>query len=401
MDVSQFFIGLLVILLSSKVLAEVFTYLHLPSVLGEVVAGILIGPSLLNVIHPDSIFYLLAEIGILLLLFEVGLQTDVGQLARVGLESSLVAVTGVVMPAALVYAVCFYMLSLSFAVSLFMAGTFVATSIGITVRVLHDLRMDRSRMAKVVLGAAVLDDVIGVIILAILYNFSQKGSIQWMSSLKILAFIALFLVVAPVLTKLMVPAITKMEEKSRTKGLLPVVSISIILALALVANLAGAPAILGAFAAGIALAHRFFLPFGPYGKDRKNRLTDKIESGMKPIIDLFVPIFFVIVGASINLTKIDFTSPTFWIAASALTAVSIAAKILSGAWAKGNLRTKLTTGIAMVPRGEVGLIFAEVGRRSGVFDDSFYAVAVFVVALTTLAGPLLLKGVAEPVSKEQ
>ncbi len=401
MDVSQFFVGLLVILVSSKVLAEVFARLHLPTVLGEVSAGIVIGPSLLNLIQANSIFYFLAEIGILLLLFEVGLDTDVGQLARVGFESSLVAVTGVAAPAVFVYAICFYALSLSFAASLFMAGAFVATSIGITVRVLHDLRMDRLRMAKVVLGAAVLDDVIGVVILAILYNFSQTGSVRWTPSLKILAFIACFLVAAPALTKLTAPAIEKMEEESRTKGLLPAVSISLILVLALVANLAGAPPMLGAFAAGIALARRFFLPFGLYRKERENKLTAKIESGMKPLIDFFVPIFFVIVGASMNLRKIDFTSLRFWIAAAALTVASIAGKTASGIWAKGTLRTKLQAGIAMAPRGEVGLIFAEVGRRGGVFDDALYAVAVFVVALTTLAGPLLLRLAAKPASKER
>lgn len=391
MDVSQFLAGLLLILISAKIFSEAFAYLNLPSVLGEVMAGVLLGPSVLTIIHPDSVFHLLAEIGILLLLFEVGLQTDVGQLARVGLESSLVAVTGVLVPVMGVYLVCFYMLALPLAVSLFMAGTFVATSIAVTVRVLHDLRMDRSRMARIVLGAAVLDDVIGVIILAILYDFSQNGHIDLLSATRVLAFVTMFLVVAPVMTKLLVPAITKMEERSRTKGLLAAVSVSIILILALAAQVAGAPAILGAFAAGIALAHKFFLPFGPYSKDKENKLTDRIESAMQPIIDLFVPIFFVMVGVSMNLREIDYSSLTFWTAATGLTAVSIAAKIASGVWVRGRLRTKLQTGIAMVPRGEVGLIFAEVGKRSLVFDDALYAVAVFVVALTTLAGPLFLK----------
>jgi Kef-type K+ transport system membrane component KefB len=120
-------------------------------------------------------------------------------------------------------------------------------------------------------------------------------------------------------------------------------------------------------------------------------LAEKIEHSMKPIIDLFVPVFFVIVGASMNLQLIDFTSETFWYMAGLLTLCAIAAKMASGIWIGGSFRRKLSTGIAMVPRGEVGLIFAEVGKKSGIFDDMIYAVIVFVVALTTLFAPLALR----------
>ncbi len=391
MEVSEFFLKLLVILLSAKLFAEVFAFLRLPSVLGEVIAGIIIGPSLLGIIVPDATFYLLAEIGILLLLFEVGLETDIGQLVKVGIQSSLVAVTGVLLPAVAGFWISSHVFNLPFVVSLFVGGTLVATSIGITVRVLVDLRKHQTKTAKIVLGAAVLDYVVGVVILAVLYDFAIKGEINIINTVKVLGFIAIFLLIAPVITKLFVPLISRLSSSSRTKGMVPTVIVSIILMLAVISHKVGAPEILGSFAAGIALARRFFLPLGATIDHYSHGLAEKIEENMKPIIDLFVPVFFVIVGASINLTVIDFTSATFWHIAGLLTIVAIIAKMLSGVWVKGGVRTKLSTGIAMVPRGEVGLIFAEVGKKSGIFDDTIYAVIVSVVALTTLFAPILLR----------
>lgn len=391
MEVSEFFLKLLIILLVAKLFAEVFAYLRLPSVLGEVIAGIIIGPSLLGVIVPDATLYLLAEIGILLLLFEVGLETDIGQMAKVGVQSSLVAITGVVVPGFLGYWISSSLLGLPFVVSLFVGGTLVATSIGITVRVLVDLKRHQTKTAKVVLGAAVLDDIVGVVILAILYDFAVKGQINLFNAAKVLGFITTFLVIAPVIAKLLMPVIARLSSASRTKGMIPTLIISLILSMAVISHKIGAPEILGSFAAGVALARRFFLPFGSAMDHYSHELAEKIEKNMKPIINLFVPIFFVVVGASINLKVIDFTSATFWYMAGLLTLGAIISKMLSGIWAEGNFRTKLSTGIAMVPRGEVGLIFAEVGKKSGIFDDMIYAVVVFVVALTTLFAPVALR----------
>lgn len=391
MEVSEFFLKLLIILLAAKLFAEVFAYLRLPSVLGEVIAGIIVGPSLLSIIVPDATLYLLAEIGILLLLFEVGLETDVGQMVKVGVQSFLVAVTGIAVPGLLGYWISSFFLGLPFVVSLFVGGTLVATSIGITVRVLVDLKKHQTKTAKVVLGAAVLDDIVGVVILAILYDFAVKGEINLFNAVKVLGFITTFLIIAPVLAKLLMPVISRLSSASRTKGMIPTLIISLILSMALMSHQIGAPEILGSFAAGVALARRFFLPFGSAMDHYSHELAEKIEKNMKPIINLFVPIFFVVVGASINLKVIDFMSATFWDMAGLLTLGAIISKMTSGAWVAGNFRTKLSTGIAMVPRGEVGLIFAEVGKKSGIFDDMIYAVIVFVVALTTLFAPLALR----------
>lgn len=391
MEVSEFFLKLLIILIAAKIFAEVFAFLRLPSVLGEVIAGIIIGPSLLGIIVPDTTFYLLAEIGILLLLFEVGLETDVGQIVKVGVQSSLVAATGVLLPAFAGFWISSYIFNLPFVVSLFIGGTLVATSIGVTVRVLVDLRKHQTKTAKIVLGAAVLDDVVGVVILAVLYDFAVRGEINIINTVKVLGFITVFLLIAPVITKLFVPLISKLSSTSRTRGIIPTIIVSLILGLAVISHGVGAPEILGSFAAGIALARRFFLPLGATIDHYSHALAEKIEVNMKPIIDLFVPVFFVIVGASINLKVIDFTSVIFWQIAGFLTVGAIIAKMMSGVWVKGGLRAKLSTGIAMVPRGEVGLIFAEVGKKGGIFDDTIYAVIVFVVALTTLFAPLLLR----------
>ncbi|MDA8422974.1 MAG: cation:proton antiporter [Nitrospiraceae bacterium] len=391
MEVSEFFLKLLVILLSAKLFAEIFSRLSIPSVLGEVVAGLIIGPSVLGFVSPEATLHLIAEIGILLLLFEVGLETDVGQLVKEGVRSTLVAVTGVAVPAALGFWVSYSWFGMSLIPSLFVGGTIVATSIGITVRVLKDLNRHNTRMARIVLGAAVLDDVIGVVVLAVLYDFAVKGTVSIPATMRILVFICAFLLLAPVLAKLFVPLMAKLASSGRTKGMLPTLIISLILGLAVISHKVGAPEILGSFAAGIALARRFFLPLRASIDHYSRQLAEKIEESMTPIIDLFVPVFFVMVGVSINLRAIDMSSASFWAFAGTLAAVAVVSKMVSGIWAQGGFREKLSTGIAMVPRGEVGLIFAEVGKRSRIFDDAAYAVVVFVVALTTLFAPLAMR----------
>lgn len=391
MEASEFFLKLLVLLLCAKAFAEAFAYLKLPSVIGEVIAGIVIGPSFLGIIAPDETFYLLAEIGILLLLFEVGLETDVGKVLKVGGQAALVALTGVAAPALLGFWVSYVVFHMEFIPALFISGCLVATSIGITVRVLADLGKQNTRTSRIVIGAAVLDDIAGVVILALLYDLVVKGRISVLGTSKLVLFIAVFLLVAPIAAKLMVPLIARLSTVSRTKGLIPTIVISMMLGLAVISHKIGAPEMLGSFAAGIALARRFFLPFGGEIEHYSHFVAGRIEEDMKPIIDLFVPIFFVMVGVSLNFKVIDFSSVEFWGFAGALTAVAIIGKLASGLWVKGGWSEKASTGIAMVPRGEVGLIFAEVGKRSGAFDDAVYAVIVFLVALTTLLAPLALR----------
>jgi Kef-type K+ transport system membrane component KefB len=173
--------------------------------------------------------------------------------------------------------------------------------------------------------------------------------------------------------------------------MIPTIVVSLILGMAIISHGVGAPEILGSFAAGIALARRFFLPLGASIDHYSQQLAEKVQESMTPIIDLFVPVFFVMVGVSINLRIVDLTSPAFWGFAGVLLVVAVLSKMASGAWAPGGFHEKLSTGVAMIPRGEVGLIFAEVGKRSNIFDDAAYASVVFVVALTTLLAPLAMR----------
>jgi len=305
-----------------------------------------------------------------------------------------------VVPALSGFYVAYGLFDLPLIPSLFVGGTVVATSIGITVRVLADLKKQTTVISQIVLGAAVLDDIIGVVILAVLYDFAVKGVVSIGDTVRIIIFIAAFLLVAPVIAKLFVPMMAKLSAKSRTKGMIPTLIVSMILALAVISHEVGAPEILGSFAAGIALARRFFLPLGTTIEHYSHELAEKIEQAMTPIIDLFVPVFFVMVGVSLNLRVIDFTSSSFWLFAGTLSVIAVLSKLASGVWVKGRWDCKMSTGMAMVPRGEVGLIFAEVGRRNGIFDDSVYAVVVFVVAVTTLLAPLALKPLMKNLPEE-
>lgn len=390
MDIVHFFISLVAILLSAKLMGELFAWMKLPSVLGEVVAGVIVGPSLLGWVHVDGVLLVLAEIGILLLLFEVGLETDVAQLIKVGPRSVLVAITGVVAPALLAYGVSVWILGLPFIVTMFICGTLVATSIGISLRVLREIGQHETALARTVLGAAVLDDIAGVLILAVLFDFAVNQEVNVGHTAAVFGYIVLFLLIAPVMAKLLVPAMTRLNSISRTEGMIPTMAVVVMLTFAVVAHMLGAPAILGAFAAGIALSRHFFIPVGPM-QDKHESFAEKVEHQLKPITNLFVPIFFFVVGASINLQVIDFSSDSFWWMAGLLTFVAVVGKVVSGIWAEGTFQEKLFCGMAMVPRGEVGLIFAEVGRKNGVLDETNYAVAVFVVVLTTFIAPIMLR----------
>ena len=392
METHDFILGLLLILVSARVFAEIFSYLRIPPVLGEVFAGILIGPSVLGIVEVNQIIKILAEIGIILLLFEVGLETDLKKLQKEGIKSVIVAVFGALIPFIGGFATSYYIFNLPLIVSLFIGGTLTATSIGITIRVLKDLGKERTSAAQIVVGAAVLDDIIGVVLLVILADFALTGQINLENTLRIIILVAFFFATAPVLASLMSKVIHVYDSKYRKlPGFIPTIIVSLILFFAYVAHLFGAPEIIGAFAAGIALSRRFFLPFGIALKADPH-FVEKLETQMKPLIYLFTPIFFVTVGLSMNLREIDFSSLTFWLLTFSLLVIAVIGKIGGAYLLKGvsNIR-KLIIGTSMVPRGEVGLIFAELGKTSKVFTNEIYSALVFVVILTTLVPPFVMK----------
>ena len=390
MQAHTFFLYLLIILLTARLFAELAVRLKAPSVIGELFAGIVIGPSLFGWIEPVEALRLMAEIGIIMLLFEVGLSTDVRRLIHSGRKSAIVAIIGFIAPLLFGYIIGHWFIGLTILESLFIGGTLTATSIGITVRVLSDLQLNNSHQGQIVLGAAVLDDVLGVMLLALLYEFSVGGGINWVNATKVLVFVSTFFVLAPILAKFMSVFIKRFHDVSEIPGLIPTTIVSLVLFFAWLAHVVGAPELLGGFAAGLALSRRFFLPFGITLRTNK-KFAKTIEQQMRPIITLFTPIFFVVVGLSINLRAIDWTSYHVWGFSLVLLVAAIVGKMLGSFLIRESWASRIMIGMSMVPRGEVGLIFAELGRFSGIFNNEIHAGLVIVIVLTTIIPPFAMK----------
>lgn len=391
MNPHDFFLQLMIVLLGARVFGEVAARLKWPSVIGEILVGVVLGPSMLGYLKPDATIQLLAAIGVILLLFEVGLESDMTRLAKAGLKSTLVAFVGVTAPFLLGYAVSRWGFGLGSLASMFIGGTLTATSIGITVRVLEDLNRHRSPESQIVLGAAVIDDILGVVILAVLFDFTRSGTVSFLNTLEVVGFIALFLLLSPVAAKIFGRLVKRLDATGRVPGIIPTTIVSILLFFAWTAHEIGAPELLGGFAAGLALSRQFFLPLGAM-LHADPVFAHRVEDQMKPVVALFKPIFFVMVGLSLDLKAIDVTSGSFWMLLAALTFTGIVGKMLSGAvLVKERPLARAAVGLAMVPRGEVGLIFAEVGRESGALDAGAHAALVAVIALTTLLPPFLMR----------
>ncbi|MEW5789697.1 MAG: cation:proton antiporter [Pseudomonadota bacterium] len=390
MEAPDYLLQLLLILLAARIFAELATRLKSPSVIGELLAGVVLGPSLFGWLEPGETLRLLAEIGIILLLFEVGLETDVRALARSGGRALTVATAGFVLPFVLGFAIARYLIGLDLLPALFIGGTLTATSIGITVRVLTDLKRQDSSEGRIVLGAAVIDDVMGVILLALLYEFSVGGGISLVNVGKVLLFVGLFFVLAAPVAKLMSVVIKRFDTVSEVPGLVPTAMVSLVLFFAWLAHAVGAPELLGGFAAGLALSRRFFLPFGAALRADPD-FAHRVEEQMKPIVHLFTPIFFVMVGLSLNLREVDWSSGFIWILSLSLLAAAVLGKLAGALLIPEPWPRRWIIGTAMIPRGEVGLIFAELGRAGGILNNETYAGMIIVIALTTLLPPFIMK----------
>ena len=391
MEAHDFFLTLFLILIVARFLGELFARLGIPSVLGELFAGILLGSSILGIIEPNNILTILAEIGIILLLFEVGLETDFTRLKEAGTKSLIIAILGVVLPFSFGLLLSLYVFGLSFDISLFVGGTLTATSIGITLRVLKDIHMENTNIAQIVIGAAVIDDIIGIILLVFIYDFSISHETNFNHTLSVAGMVLTFLILAPIVAKSLSYIIHKFHGKDLVPGYIPTIIISLILLFAYLSHMVGAPAILGSFAAGIALSRRFFLPFGAF-LSTNELLLDEVKKNMTPIIQIFTPIFFVMVGLSMDLTVIDFTSSSFWVMSMTFVSLAFITKFIGAFFIiQKCVRNNVIIGISMIPRGEVGLIFAEMGRVNGILPNDIYAMLIFVIIVTTVLPPFLLK----------
>lgn len=399
MELHQFFLFLAIILIAARLFSEIAGRYGIPTVIGELLAGLLVGPSLLGWISPDETMKLLAEIGIILLLFEVGMDTDLFRLAKSGIKPIVVAIVGFVLPFALGYAVCSWMFELDNLTSLFIGGTLTATSIGITVRVLDDLGKRQEDEAQIVIGAAVLDDILGVLALAFLYQFAVQQDVSMVTTGKVAIFIVLFMLLSPFVAKLAGELIGHYDARAATPGLLITMALALILLFSWLAHVVGAPLIMGGFAAGIALSqhfrfnvmHHLGMPALDQWLTPSPRLAHRLEEQMRPLIHTFAPLFFVMVGVSLNLNAIDWSSPRVWQLGGALIVVAFIGKLAAGFFISESRFRQTVIGLSMVPRGEVGLIFAQLGLNQNILDAETYAALLIVIALTTVAPPFMLK----------
>ena len=377
MEFRELLIGLVVVWLAAKLAGEAMERLGQTAVLGELLAGVIIGPNVLGLVHDTSGLKTLAELGVLILLFEVGLESDLDELLRAGPQSTLVALVGVAIPFIAGFAVM-RALGHPSLLAVFVGATLTATSVGITARVLADLGRLQETAGKVVLGAAVVDDILGLGILAVVTGIMQTGGVS-LADVTLLSAKALgFLVVAIVVGIRLAPVLFEWLGRLRARGTLIVYAVTFAVALAAIADLIGLATIIGAFAAGLVLA-------------RTERRVH-IEERIKPVADLLVPIFFVAVGVKVRPAMLNpFGATAEFGVAMVLTVVAVLSKLSAGlaVYQKGVRRWPVAVG--MVPRGEVGLIFAGVGLGAGVVQEDLYAALVVVVMLTTFAAPPWLK----------
>jgi len=376
---------LAIVLAAARLLGSVARWIGQPAVLGELLAGVLLGASVFGLIDPSNhdrpgtlVLGFLQELGVVILLFEIGLETDLVQLLRAGATASAVAVIGVVLPFAAGYLVC-YLFGEPTLVCIVAGAALTATSVGITARVLNDLGRLHEPESQVVLGAAVIDDILGLIILTIVSGMSsgERPTVANVAGITGLAFG--FLIVAVVVGSFVVPPLVRWLDRLNIPGMLTTLALGLAFGLAWGAEMAGSASIIGAFVAGLLL--------------RRTPQAHDIEKSILPLSHFFVPLFFVVVGASVDVrTFVPHDAGGWKILAmgASLIVVAVLGKFAAGYapfWFRGK---KAVIGVGMIPRGEVGLIFAQTGLTSGVFQsDLFSAVTLMVMVTTFLAPPLL------------
>ena len=376
-ELRELLLGLVIVWVASKMGGEIMERIGQTAVLGELLAGVIIGPGVLGLVRESHAIHALAELGVLILLFEVGLESDLGDLLRSGPQSALVAAVGVIAPFAAGYAVM-YALGYPPLVAVFVGATLTATSVGITARVLADLGRLQDAGAKIVLGAAVVDDILGLIILGVVTAIAQTGAVSVAAVGWLFTKSVIFLTVAFVAGVRLAPHLVRVIGNMKTRGTLIVYSVVFAVALAAAADLIGLATIIGAFAAGLVLA--------------KTERRQNIEHEIKPVANLLVPIFFVTVGMKVEPAALNPWAENALLGLAALlTAVAVLSKLAAGLGVYQRGVRRWPVGVGMVPRGEVGLIFAGAGWAVGVIAADLYSALVVVVMLTTFVAPPWLK----------
>lgn len=409
-------LSLVVIYIASKLGGELSRLLNLPPVLGELIAGVAVGASALhlivfpeggatasnsivmsaiNLVSPSSpditeyIFHaqsevisVLAEIGVIILLFEIGLESDLRELGKVGYQAAIVACVGVAAPFAAGTIGLIALFNVPAIPAIFAGAALTATSIGITSKVLSELGQLKSREGQIIVGAAVIDDVLGIIVLAVVASLAKTGEVDLLNVLYLIVSATVFLIGSILLGKFFNASFVTLAEVLQTRGNLVIPAIIFAFFMAFIGNAIHLEAILGAFAAGLVLDET----------DKRKELDQQV----RPIADFLVPIFFVTVGASVDLGVLNPAIPENrqgLIIAAFLMVVAVIGKVITGWSIFGNKEpvNRLAIGIGMIPRGEVGLVFAGIGAASGALSPALQAAIIVMVILTTFIAPPLLQ----------
>jgi Kef-type K+ transport system membrane component KefB len=391
-------IALAVILAAAKLGGHLAMQIGQPAVLGELVAGVVLGSldlagiGWLRAVERDAAVDILARLGVLILLFEVGLESTVRDMLKVGLPSLLVAVLGVAAPFALGWAVSAWMLpDRSVYVHAFLGATLTATSVGITARVLRDLGRSKSPEARIILGAAVIDDVLGLVILAVVAGViaaaDRGASLSSPEVALVLGKAVGFLFGALALGMYLSPRVFGLASRLSGRGVLLATALIFCFGLSYLAAIIGLAPIVGAYAAGLILEDVHF-------RDFESRGEQQLEALVHPISSFLVPVFFVLMGMRVDLSA--FAKPDVFGLAALLSAAAIVGKQACSLGAIGRPLDRLSIGIGMIPRGEVGLIFANIGLGLSVagqpiVDEGIYSAVVIMVIVTTMSTPPALR----------
>lgn len=392
-------LALVIMLIAAKLGGDLAIRCKQPEVLGELIVGVILGNlALLGIedleflLHDRSL-EILSELGVILLLFEVGLETSVSEITKVGLSSLLVAVLGIIAPFFLGWGVSkFFSPSQPELVHVFVGATLTATSVGITARVLKDLGKIRTGEGKIVLGAAVIDDVLGLIVLAVVTGIvtaTNKGSQLETSALAWIIFLAIsFVFSAITIGAFLSPLLFRLATVLRSHGVLLAVSLSICFGLAYLAAVVGLAPIVGAFTAGLILEPVHYRELAAKSGSKE------IDELVQPITELLVPVFFVTMGANVDLlvfTDLGILHFAFWLSVAAILGKQVCA---FGVVEEGIDR--MAVGLGMIPRGEVGLIFAGIGASlflggEPMINRATYGAIIIMVIVTTMATPPAIK----------
>lgn len=372
----QVLLNLFLIILFAKLLAEIFERLKQPAVVGEILAGVIFGPALLGFISPSEIVKSAAEIGVIFLLFTVGLETNPSAVLRVGKKAFVVAVLGVVVPFLAGY-LLMKIYDGNSAEAMFLGAAMVATSVGITARVLSNLGLLDAPTAKIILGAAVIDDILGLLILTVVSSITtgglDYGKLALTASLAILFTLFVVFIGAPFITKI-APKI----ERLRIGNSFFVFGLLFCLGLSVASSYIGVAAIIGAFLAGMALAE---------GAEKQPEMIKQTNG----ITEFLVPVFLVNIGMALDVSV--FKESSTILLALIVTVVAMLTKIIGCGVGALDLGWKRAgqVGIGMMPRGEVGIVVAQIGLSLAVIDNKIFGIVLFMAVITTLAAPPLIK----------